>query len=151
MNEEQKIDSESISFLGSSFYVNSIEIPPPTTATLTLLEIVSSPYVFGEMMEASLYDTEEALYIMANKKECLPLLADIKTGGKKTAFTNNVLDWSECLGNFDLIETSHKVQQALQWALSGFELLPGKASEADMIGVEGVSTGKKKESSTLNG
>jgi hypothetical protein len=161
LQTHKDLDCETLNCLGGNVVINNITIPPPTTAVLSLLEMVESPFVvgFSKVEDIKLRHINEALYILKYREQAVNELFDIirfEKIAEKNAdffkeylnslnynkFSNNVYKFAESLGIFNTLETILLIQDYINTCYNAFNMLPEKKEQ---------SQAKKKEILTQNG
>ena len=163
------LDTETLLSLGGTIRINNLEVPPPTTAVLSLLEIIDSPFLLLSG-KASLRQVTETLYVICEREKSVASLmryARARKAVEETAniavsspefykeylkavtaagkdmqdFDANVSKFGESLGVFDIAKVAAQIKDYIFSSMGGFELIPDKDEETD----------KKKGSSTVSG
>lgn len=162
-------DTETLLTLGGSLNVNGVNLPPPTTAVLSLLEIIDSPFLMLSG-KATLRQVIETLYILREREKAVASLLRYSRARRmieETAgialkspefyekylksieaarkdmdeFDVNASRFGESLGIFDIAKVATEIRDYIYSSMGGFELIPDKDEESD----------KKKEPLTANG
>ena len=145
--------NETLTGLGARFKVGDFTIPPPCPASISLLEIIKSPFVVGDNEEIELKDVLNALYVLFEKSNAVypifvahrrenalekakeiagqsPELYEVylrilnSSTEDYAQFDKAVLDFSYKLGQFNYLQVSQYIQMYLNQAFMGFEMLP---------------------------
>ena len=136
-------DLETLTGLGANLVINGVEFPPPTTAVLSLLEIVESPLVkgFDDISDIQLKHINEALYIVKHREKAVDSLFGMvrfeKIANKSPEFFEKYLNstvysdfekrvfvFAESLGLFDELEVLSQLQEYMNICFNAFEMMP---------------------------
>jgi hypothetical protein len=143
-------DEETLQSLGGEVVINGVSIPTPTTAVLSLFEIIESPFITGvdSINDIRLIDINEALYILkfrevAAKHLYRDILHEKLNYQYNSEFKQQVFEFSESLGLFDIAETSIEIQNYLSVCFNAQKMIPSDNNNKTTV--------KKKDSMTQNG
>jgi hypothetical protein len=155
-------DEETLQSLGANLVINGVEFPPPTTAVLSLLEIIESPFVigFGEADDIKLRHINEVLYILKFRDKAVDSLFDMVRYEKMATkspeffeiylkslnfgvFQKKVFKFAETLGNFNHLEVISQLQSYMMICFNAFDMIPKKNDKDTSL--------KKKDILTQNG
>jgi len=155
-----ELDEETLNSLGANIKINGIEIPPPTTAVLSLLEIIESPFALGfdEVSDVKLRHINEVLYVLKYREEAVDDLFDLIRFDKMAQkspeyfekylkslnygkFQKKVYKFAESLGVFNQHQVISDIQTYLSLCFNAYAMLPEDKTKAE----------KKKEILTRNG
>jgi len=140
-------DEETLQSLGGEMVINDIEFPPPTTAVMSLLEIIESPFVIGfeNASDIKIKHINEALYVLKERENAVnPLFGLIRfekiaekspeffekylKSSKYADFEKEVYKFAESLGVFDQLETIIKIQTYMNICFNAFDMLPNESN-----------------------
>ena len=147
---------ETLVALGSGFSVGGVDLPPPVSGVLPLLQVIDSPFVPGAHAgEPTLRNVLETLYVLKHREKALEpvfgvaraklmLEATEKIAGKSPefyreyvtavlsasrgygAFDAAVFAFGEELGVFQWEEAAEAVAEYIACSMGGFEMIPTK-------------------------
>lgn len=131
------LDAESLYALGCRQQVAGKDVPPPTIATLTLLEIAGSPWI---------EDAEKGIVGFKQVTEALFILFEPRRAARslllgREHFTLDAIEWGVEFGNLDIREAAAVLTVYMKYAVAGWSLIPKDNLPAD----------KKKEPLTPSG
>jgi len=159
MYSREELQAETLIGLGARFKVGDFTIPAPCPASISLLEVIQSPFVVDTAeTDVELQDVLNALYVLINKENAVyPIFKarrrDIVMNKAKDIagkspeyyktyltilnksitdyadFDKAVTDFAYKLGAFNYIEVSQKIQLYLNQSFMGFEMMPKTTKE----------------------
>lgn len=163
-------DDETAISLGANLCINSVEFPPPTTAVVSFLDLIRSPFIVAGIKPA-LQDIFNALFVLKHKhnavrhmqgafaaKRNVEIFTEHISKGSEyldvvmthsdryekelSAFYNMAAEFGEKLGVFNINEISQKIENYISSCFNGWEMIPRAKSEFD---------GDKKKDLIVNG
>ena len=168
-DDPDDLDLESLDCLGAStLTIGGVALPPPTLATMMLLQTVESPFASPQGRAPELADIYEFLYVCSRRGAALDTVArsrlasrqirksealaakapefyakyldaEIRLAESELSFRREVLDFAEGVGHFDVSEAAEAIDAYLDACVAGFEMLPAGGED------------KKKAATTRNG
>lgn len=145
-----ELDLETLSSLASGLNINGYNIPQPTTAVLSLLELIESPFIkeLTQNEHFNIQHVNEVLFILYHKERAATLLFSNIMDRKynftyNNAFQLEVFKFADKLGIYDIAAVTLKIQEMLNVCFNAFEMIPDLNNDNNKL--------KKKDYMTANG